>query len=105
MRAVGRTVRITPKIKVSEGINAARTIFPSLWFDAEKCADGLNRLRRYCYDVDPDTRQFSKQPLHDDASNAADALRYMAVALKEPKVIKAKVIKPVYRASPQGWMG
>ena len=105
MRAVGRTVRITPKIKVSEGINAARTIFPSLWFDAEKCADGLNRLRRYCYDVDPDTRQFSRNPLHDDNSNAADSLRYMAVALREPKTVKAKIVKPVYRASPQGWMG
>lgn len=106
MRAIGRKVRITPKIKVSEGINAVRTLFPNTYFDADKCADGLNRIRRYCYEVDPDTGQFSRDPLHDDNSNAADALRYLAVALKEPKrADKPKLVKPVFRSSPQAWMG
>lgn len=106
MRAAGRKVRIVPKVKVADGINAARTLFPNVWFDADKCADGLNHLRRYRYDVDPDTGQYSKEPLHDDASHAADAFRYLAVALRERKA--ATVIKPVPRVMVSGanaWLG
>ena len=33
---------------------------------------------------DPNTGQFSKNPLHDWASHGADAFRYLAVALQEP---------------------
>jgi len=83
-RAAGRTVRIVPKLSVANGINAARTIFNRCWFDAEKCADGLQALRHYRYEVDPETGQFSSQPLHDWASHGADAFRYMALALTEP---------------------
>jgi len=100
MRAAGRTVRITPKIKVGDGIDAARSMFPNLWFDAEKCTDGLNSLRRYRYDVDPETGQYSKNPLHDDASHAADAFRYMAVALREKKA--PQMPKPAFRPAVRG---
>ena len=77
-------VRITPKTSVAEGINAGRTVFSRCWFDAAKCADGINHLRRYRYDVDPDTKQYSRNPLHDDHSHAADAFRYLAVSLSAP---------------------
>ena len=91
MRGAGFTVRITPKTKVSDGINAARGLFPNLYFDADNCADGLNHMRRYRYDVDPETGQFSKEPLHDDASHAADAFRYLAVALRDKKASRMPV--------------
>lgn len=84
VRAAGRRPRIVPKIGVAEGINAARTLFDRCWFDAERCADGIQCLRRYRYDVDPDSGQYSRHPLHDDASHAADAFRYAAVALVTP---------------------
>jgi phage terminase large subunit len=105
MRAAGFTVKITPKTSVANGINAARTMFPNMWFDADKCADGLNHLRRYRYDVDPETGQFSKEPLHDDASHAADAFRYLAVALREKKA--SSTMKPAHRTAVAGhsaWM-
>lgn len=104
MRAAGFAVRIVPKIGVADGINAGRTLFPNCYFDAEKCADGLNAMRRYRYDVDPDTGQYSKAPLHDDASHAADAFRYLAVAMTERK---APSLKINFRAAPVGvggWM-
>lgn len=85
MRLAGFKVRITPKVAVNTGIDAARTIFPNVWFDEQKTADGLNCLRHYRYEVDPDTKQYSKNPLHDWASHGADGFRYMAIALKEPK--------------------
>ncbi|MDE1906282.1 MAG: PBSX family phage terminase large subunit, partial [Rhodospirillales bacterium] len=82
LRGMGRTVRITPQLSVTDGINAARTMLQTCWIDAERCADGLQRLRHYRYDVDPVTQQFSSKPLHDDASHGADAFRYLAVALR-----------------------
>lgn len=81
----GYRVDIAPKTTIVDGINAARTIFSRCWFDAERCADGLNHLRRYRYDVDPDTKQYSKSPLHDDHSHAADAFRYLALSMTAPR--------------------
>jgi len=78
-RAAGRRVRIVPRLIVADGINAVRTLFPTMWFDREKCADGLQALRYYRYDVDPSTGQFSRNPLH-ESSDGPDALRYVPVA-------------------------
>lgn len=95
-RAFGFKVRITPKTSVVNGINAARTVFATCWFDAEKCADGLQALRNYRYEVDPDTQQYSTNPLHDWASHGADAFRYFAVSLKvETKQVVAKPVPTV----------
>lgn len=83
MRAAGRNVRVVPQLSVSDGINAARTMFSNCWFDQEKCADGLQCLRHYRYESDPDTGTLARKPLHDWASHGADSFRYMALSLKE----------------------
>ena len=75
-----RTV-VVPRISRLDGINAARMIFPNCWFDSDECADGLDALRHYRYRVVDG--QLSNEPLHDWASDGADAFRTMAVALKE----------------------
>ena len=77
---LGRKVDIVPRLSVLDGINATRTVFGACWFDADKCADGLQALRRYRYDVDPDTGKTSKEPLHDENSHPADALRGFATS-------------------------
>ena len=83
MQNMGLPVRITPKLAISDGINAARMLMNRCYFDQNRCAEGLQALRHYRYDVDPDTKLFSKSPLHDQNSHAADAWRYTAVALDE----------------------
>jgi phage terminase large subunit len=77
-------VRLVPKLSVQDRINAARTVFPQVWFDKNRCSEGLHALRHYRYDVDPHTRQYSLKPLHDWASDAADSFTYFAVASKMP---------------------
>lgn len=80
-------VRIVPKLSIEDGINAARIIFPNCWFDEEECRDGIDRLRHYRFEVKdgPDgTKHLSDKPLHDEASDGADAFRYLAVAIKQP---------------------
>jgi phage terminase large subunit len=87
MLAAGRQVRIVPNLSITDGINAARTIFDRCYFDEEKCAEGLQSLRHYRFDVDPDTKQFSGKPLHDHHSHAADAFRYFAVSSEDDKPV------------------
>jgi phage terminase large subunit len=106
MRGLGRTVHVQPRSSISDGINAVRSVFPNCWFDADKCADGLQALRHYRYKVDPESGQFSKEPLHDENSHAADAFRGLAMSLvaktpKRPKVYE----RPNYGAAATGWMG
>jgi len=85
MVAAGRNVRIVPNLSISDGINAARTVFSRCLFDQQKCGEGLQSLRHYRYDVDPETKQFSGRPLHDWSSHAADAFRYFAVAIEDDR--------------------
>jgi phage terminase large subunit len=107
-RASGMPVRIVPRLSVEDGINALRTIFPQVWWDEQLCEDGLGALRRYRYEVDKVTGQFSKNPLHDDASHFADAARYFAVGMRDG--VKSKRPPPLPRMNSvagmsQGWMG
>lgn len=106
-RATGLPTRIVPNLSVEDGINALRTVFPQVWWDKTNCADGLNALRRYRYEVDPVTGQFSRRPLHDDASHYADAARYLAVGMKDGQKAKP-LVAPTFRKpgglGPHGWM-
>lgn len=83
LKAVGRKVKIVPRLSIEDGINAARTIFPRCWFDSDKCADGIQCLRHYRYEQDAERKTLKKEPLHDWASHAADAFRYLALGLKD----------------------
>lgn len=101
VRGAGYKTQIMPRVPIVDSINAARTIFPNIWFDREKCAEGLDCLRHYRYEVDPETGQFSRNPLHDQYSHGADAFRYIALMIKEP----AKRKKQPQIAMASSWMG
>lgn len=100
-------VKIVPKISVAEGIQAARGIFPNCYFNEQYALDGVDQLRLYHYDVDQKTGIRSKNPVHDDSSNGADAFRYMGVALTET-VVKTKAKPkpgPAISSGRYSWMG
>jgi phage terminase large subunit len=103
LQALGRSVTVLPQRSIQDGINAARTIFDRCWFDADKCADGIQALRHYRYDFDEDTGKTSRNPLHDWSSHAADAFRALAMALTEDKPKTAKT-RPSFEHS-GAWMG
>jgi len=101
VRAAGFKTQILPRVPILDSINAARTIFPSCYFDRDNAAEGINCLRHYRYEVDPVTGQFSRSPLHDHYSHGADAFRYIALMIKEPGPKKAKAQVAIVA----GWMG
>ncbi len=79
---IGERVYVLDRIPTKEaGIAAARAVFPVCWFDEQRCADGLQSLRHYRYEVDPDTRAWSSKPAHDWSSHAADAFMAVGAAI------------------------
>jgi phage terminase large subunit len=102
VRATGMKVQILDRVPVADSINAARTIFSKCYFDRQNTEEGLQCLRHYRYDVDPETKMFSAKPLHDEYSHGADAFRYIGLMINEPR--KAQPQKANYR-QPGSWMG
>ncbi|UOF80247.1 terminase large subunit [Caudoviricetes sp.] len=102
VRNSGFKTRILGKVPIVDSIDAARTIFRNCYFDRDNCAEGLQCLRHYRYEVDPDTKQFSKTPLHDQYSHGADAFRMLGLMVNEPKQVRPR--KPTY-TPPGSWMG
>jgi len=73
-----RPVHVGTAADPEERINAARLTIPLTWFDAERCALGLDRLRAYRKRWSGATRSYAG-PLHDAASHGADAFGEFAV--------------------------
>ena len=85
LQALKRKPRLVSDHKVMDGINSVRVLLPQMWFDAEKCAYGLECLRQYRSDFDEKRDVLKQNPLHDWTSHAADSFRYLAMGYKELK--------------------
>jgi phage terminase large subunit len=83
-KPIGRRPALVPDHKLMDGINAGRKTIPIARFDAERCAKGLECLREYKAEWDPDARVFRKNPAHNWASHGADAWRYLSMSWREP---------------------
>lgn len=65
-------------------VQAARRLFPRIWFDAERCEPGLDALGWYHEKLD-EARSIGLGPEHDWSSHGADSFGLMAVDYEEPK--------------------
>jgi len=71
----------TGKSRLEDGINAVRVFLPKCWFDAEKCARGIDALKLYRAEYDDKLQALRPRPVHDWTSHAADSFRYLALTL------------------------
>lgn len=101
VRNSGFKTKIIPRTSIVDSINASRTMFRNCYFDRDNCYDGLQCLRHYKYEVDPETKAFSKNPLHDQYSHGADAFRMVALGVQETRPRRPKQVN---YAPPQSWM-
>jgi len=85
-----------------ERINAGRLMIPLTWFDAGKCAGGLERLRGYRKRWIRATRSYGG-PLHDESSHGADAFGEFA-ANRGGGAAAPRAPRPRF-GEPLGWMG
>lgn len=66
-----------------EGIEAVRQILPSCFFHEEFTKEGVEALRAYRRAFDKDNNSFKKEPLHNWASNPADAFQTFATGWED----------------------
>lgn len=83
-------------------VNAARLMIPMCWFDAERCAGGLDRLRNYRKRWNRATRSYGG-PLHDQASHGADAFGEFALNRRGGAAVQPARARPA--AGTLSWMG
>lgn len=98
-------IRVGAAQDPEERINAGRQLIPITWFDAEKCALGIARLRAYRKRWNRSTSSYTG-PLHDEASHGADAFGEFAVN-RRPMQVKPSASQTTHRGprSAQSWMG
>ena len=92
-----------PNLPIKDGVDAARMTIPRMWFDAAKCALGIDALRQYREKVDV-KRGVHMGPLHDWTSHAADAFRYLCVALQETQTARERPTARQIAGASAGWM-
>lgn len=84
------------KARIEEG----RRLFPTIWFDEEKCGPGIDALGWYHEKLD-ETREIGLGPDHDWSSHSADAFGLMCVAHQPPDNSEPLQIPE----AAGGWMG
>lgn len=82
-----QNIVVAPRTSPQERINASRLVLPLCWFDAKACERGLRALREYRREWVEKLQDWSGGPLHDWASNGADAFGMGAENLGEVKQI------------------
>lgn len=95
------SVHLLEPHRVEDGINEARLLLPKCWFDKTKCERGVEALKVYRaetdrYNIDPISKVplLKPHPVHDWASHAADAFRYLAMGIDHKGLLSA-FYKPI----------
>lgn len=107
LRAAGFEVEIVPNQGPGAAmlrVEAARRLFPNIWFnDTPEVAPGLKALAAY-HERRDDKRNVGLGPMHDWASDPADAFGLMCVAYEEPQKKREERRRPSYTGH-GGFMG
>lgn len=85
-----RNIEVIPQQEVADGINAVRLMLPRCWFDATRCARGIEALKQYRREWDGKRQTWRERPYHDWTSHASDAVRYLALAGAMPSAASWK---------------
>ena len=96
-----KPITVVPRIpSKNEAIEMARNVFPSCWFDAHRCEEGLDALANYQFVYDEQYAVHRQTPLHNWASNAADSFMQFAQGYRHSQgwagVLKTEKNKDTY---------
>lgn len=97
-----RAITVCEAVNPGERVHASRLMIPITWFDAERCALGLERLRAYRKAWSRAMHSYAG-PMHDRASHGADA--FGAFALNRNSGANPRREPRPAPAGPQSWMG
>ncbi len=84
LEALGMTNIVTvPRVpNAMDGIEASRALLPECYFSEEGCGIGIVHMESYQRRFNERTESYEDIPLHDQASNGADAFRQLAQGWK-----------------------
>jgi len=74
---------IPNKMSVMDGVELVRGQFFNYYFDEKKCGYLIKCLLEYHFEYDEKAHCFRNRPKHNWASDSADSIRYMAIAVKD----------------------
>lgn len=83
-RRLGYNIVPIPQHGLENGIDHTATIFQKIWINSLKCQPFMDALENYKREWDEQKRIYTA-PIHDWASNYADACRYLAHTLEHLK--------------------
>jgi phage terminase large subunit len=84
-RQLGITFTMSNDVPIVDGIEAVRTTLPKVWIDETNCMPLIRALENYRQEYDAKRKVYKSQPLHDNNSHFADAMRYLAVSLPKTR--------------------
>jgi phage terminase large subunit len=93
------TVTVLKKLDIEDGISAVRRFMPRFRIDEEKCGKvkyrghtALDALHSYHKKWNDSKQEFDDEPHHNWASHCADALRYLALGIrdKQPQRVQTR---------------
>lgn len=79
-RDISSDVWVLERLPVQDGINAVRSRFKRYFFDSLTTIEGIKKIELYHRRWDKRRSVFLKEPVHDNTSHAADALRMEAIS-------------------------
>lgn len=80
-----RNMRVGTKVKIEDGIERVRQLFPRFEFDEEKCKPLYDALFNYRREFDDKLGVFRDKPRHDINSHYADPVRVLAELWREDR--------------------
>lgn len=90
-------------VDIADGIECVKSTLPKMWIDDTKCKDLIKSLQSYRQEWDEKRKQYKQIPLHDSASHAADAMRYLCLSLPKAKDgLSAEELENRYRRAMYG---
>lgn len=105
LKGMGIPNKILPVGSRAARIETGRALLKECYIDEVKCKEGIHALMNYQYEWDDARQMFKKEPLHDWASDGADAFGYLAQALaREGMTARPPLPQREYRPQSQSWM-
>jgi phage terminase large subunit len=98
-RKHGFDVHVLADQRVADGINAARMLFPRMFFDKRGTGDGFEALQNYQYVYSEKRGTDSDSPFHNWASHGSDAFRYMCLFYRTWNIYDEKLNRRSYTPS------
>jgi hypothetical protein len=106
----GFNFKVAPRTSKETQIEASRMFLGICYFDEEKCDQGLKCLESYRKEWDEKKGTYKKNPLHDWASNGADAFHTLSISHRfRPQVqnmrdsMLARRDRHAEKKNPKGW--